>query len=153
MVEIAGTKRPPLSRLGEFYRPDARPLFGHSPTPGAKIAKAEIRLQAMEAELNKIKDIAAEYQKLGKGKMKTEAKKGSSLLAVIDKSSAKFQLKQSIKRITPEGKSKVRIQLKDARFDKLIGWLVNLAKSRGIYTQSISYEKKRVPDMSRLMWS
>ncbi|MES9881995.1 MAG: type II secretion system protein M [Sedimenticola sp.] len=112
-----------------------------------KIAQAETRLQITETELNKIREIAVEYQKLGKSKKRAKTKNGSSLLAVIDKSSAKFELKQSIKRITPEGKSKVRIQLQNARFDKLIAWLNNLAINRGIHTQTVSLRKEGRPGL------
>ncbi|MEJ1340410.1 MAG: type II secretion system protein M [Candidatus Sedimenticola sp. (ex Thyasira tokunagai)] len=111
----------------------------------AEISQVETRLQASQKELSKLNEITAEYEKLGKSKKKIKAKNEGSLLAIIDKSSAQFALKQSIKRITPEGKAKVRIQLQDARFDKLIGWLNNLAKDRGIHTQTINLRKEEAP--------
>lgn len=105
------------------------------------VEQAESRLQASQAQLGRLNAIATEYKQLGKGKARIKRQAGGSLLAVIDKASAQFGLKSAIKRLNPEGKTKVRVQLQDVSFDKLIAWLSNLAKTHGINIEVINVRK------------
>ncbi len=55
-----------------------------------------------------------------------------TLLAVISKTSRQNGIKESMKRITPEGSDKARIWLEGASFDQMILWVMAVNKTYGI---------------------
>lgn len=67
---------------------------------------------------------------------------GQSLLGVIDRSAKAKQLGDSMKRVQPDGTSKARVWLENAKFDVVIGWLEELERRYGVSIESITFEKQ-----------
>ncbi len=81
-------------------------------------------LDMRKSELERLAKISGEYKALGVSGNKRSVKDKRSILAVIDQTSSAVGIKKSIKRITPEGKNKVRVRVEDVAFDNLLEWLV-----------------------------
>ena len=67
---------------------------------------------------------------------------GQSLLGVIDRSAKTKQLGDSVKRVQPDGTSKARVWLENAKFDVVIGWLEELERRYGVGIETITFEKQ-----------
>jgi general secretion pathway protein M len=65
-----------------------------------------------------------------------------SLLGVIDRSAKSKQLGDSMKRVQPDGTSKARVWLENAKFDVVIGWLEELERRYGVGIETITFEKQ-----------
>ncbi|MET0081373.1 MAG: type II secretion system protein M [Sedimenticola sp.] len=101
------------------------------------IEKAESRLKGSRAQLARLQAISDEYQSLSRRVSHAPDSSTESLLSVIEKSSQQYGLNSAIRRITPEGEQKVRIQLQEVSFDKLTAWFSKLAITEGISTETI----------------
>ncbi len=93
---------------------------------------SKTRLGLKQSEWTQLVQISDEYKKLGVTKNTASAKDKRSLLAVIDQGSSAVGIKSSIKRITPEGKSKVRVRIEEVAFDRLTKWLVTNSTKHAI---------------------
>lgn len=67
---------------------------------------------------------------------------GQSLLGVIDRSAKAKRLGDSLKRVQPDGTSKARVWLENAKFDVVIGWLEDLERRYGVGVETITLEKQ-----------
>jgi general secretion pathway protein M len=67
---------------------------------------------------------------------------GQSLLGVIDRSAKTKQLGDSVKRVQPDGTSKARVWLENAKFDTVVGWLEELEMRYGVSVDTITFEKQ-----------
>jgi len=67
---------------------------------------------------------------------------GQSLLGVIDRSAKSKQLGDSMKRVQPDGTSKARVWLENAKFDVVVGWLEELERRYGVGIETITFEKQ-----------
>jgi general secretion pathway protein M len=67
---------------------------------------------------------------------------GQSLLGIIDRSAKTKQLGDSVKRVQPDGTSKARVWLENAKFDVVIGWLEELQRRYGVGIETITFEKQ-----------
>ncbi|MGD8940266.1 MAG: type II secretion system protein M [Gammaproteobacteria bacterium] len=67
---------------------------------------------------------------------------GQSLLGIIDRSAKAKQLGDSVKRVQPDGTSKARVWLENAKFDVVIGWLEELERRYGVSIETITFEKQ-----------
>ncbi len=67
---------------------------------------------------------------------------GQSLLGVIDRSAKSKQLGDAMKRVQPDGTSKARVWLENAKFDVVIGWLEELERRYGVGIETITFEKQ-----------
>jgi general secretion pathway protein M len=67
---------------------------------------------------------------------------GQSLLGVIDRSAKTKQLGDSVKRVQPDGTSKARVWLENAKFDTVVGWLEELEIRYGVSVDTITFEKQ-----------
>jgi general secretion pathway protein M len=67
---------------------------------------------------------------------------GQSLLGVIDRSAKAKQLGDSMKRVQPDGTSKARVWLENAKFDVVISWLEELERRHGVGIVTITFEKQ-----------
>ncbi len=86
-------------------------------------------------EIKHLVDISRKYKRLRPSAGKSTTKDNRSLLAIIDQSSSVVGIKSSIKRLTPEGKNKVRVRVEDVAFDKLVEWLVTNANNNLIHAE------------------
>lgn len=91
---------------------------------GVGLTESQAALERKTSEFKQLSDISQKYKMLGPAKRKPTSKSGRSLLAIIDQSSSRVGIKSAIKRLTPEGESKVRVRVEDVSFDKLVEWLV-----------------------------
>jgi general secretion pathway protein M len=108
----------------------------------AAIRQKESMLQAQHGQMNDLRVMAAEYRSLGSPEPKGGgAMRDTSLLAIVDASGTAQGIKDSIKRLSPEGKDKVRIHLEEAPFDKLVGWLVQLSTEYQITAESTAVRR------------
>ncbi|MET0094694.1 MAG: type II secretion system protein GspM [Sedimenticola sp.] len=101
------------------------------------IEKAESRLKGSQEQLARLQAISDEYRRLSHLDSRAVGRGAESLLSIIEKSSQQYGLNSAIRRITPEGEQKVRIQLQEVSFDKLTAWFSQLAISEGISTETI----------------
>jgi len=93
-------------------------------------------------------DIVTEYNRLGGAQVRVKVKRNkSSLLSIIDVSSAKAKIKKNIKRINPDGKNKVRIQFENASFDAISLWLSQLVKKEQISVDSANFRQADKPGL------
>lgn len=67
-----------------------------------------------------------------------------SLLTIVDRTSKQAGLDKAVKRIQPEGDTRVRVWLDHADFDATVGWLFELEQHYDVHTESarISAEDK-----------
>jgi general secretion pathway protein M len=108
----------------------------------AAIRQKETILGAQRNQMRDLKAIAAEYRSLGGVESKGQnSTRSSSLLAIVDSSGTAQGIKDSIKRLSPEGKDKVRIQLQEAPFDNLVLWLAQLSTDYQVTTKSTNVRR------------
>ncbi len=89
---------------------------------------------------------AGEARALGAGDQpQTQTLAGQSLLATIDRTVGVAHLKDSVKRIEPDGADRVRVWVEQAAFDSLIEWLGGLEQTHGIRVADIRVEPKGRP--------
>jgi general secretion pathway protein M len=106
------------------------------------IREKESILQAQRSQMSDLRAMAAEYRSLGSAEPRTgSGTGGTSLLAIVDTSGTANGIKDSIKRLNPEGKDKVRIQLEEAPFDNLVLWLVRLSEDYQITAASTNMRR------------
>ena len=86
---------------------------------------------------NILDKIIAEYKAIGPV-LNRKDKSKASILSIIDQTSSRLGLKASMKRLTPDGKDKVRIRMEQAGFDKVMSWLAMLSKEHQINTEALS---------------
>ncbi len=72
-----------------------------------------------------------------------------TLLAVVSKTSRQNGIKESMKRITPEGSEKARIWLEEASFDQMIAWLTAVGSSYAITVENINVTAEDEPGQVR----
>ena len=91
---------------------------------------------------------AAEVQvlKSGGGQASTR-REGKSLLGLLDRTARAAALSQSITRMEPQGKERVRIWLTEANFDNVITWLGQLRKQHGVQVSSLDLERGKAPGL------
>jgi general secretion pathway protein M len=109
----------------------------------AAIRQKESILGAQRGQMSDLRAIAAEYRSLGDIEPKGGGggARSASLLAIVDSSGAAQGMKDSIKRLSPEGKDKVRIHLQEASFDNLVRWLAQLSIDYQITTESTNVRR------------
>ncbi len=74
-------------------------------------------------------------------------REGRSLLGLLDRTARAAALSQSITRMEPQGKERVRIWLTEADFDKVINWLGQLRKQHGVQVNSLDLERGKAPGL------
>ncbi len=99
------------------------------------LKESQVTLDQKRAEYIRLVDISRKYKQLRPLGGKSTTKENRSLLAIIDQSSSVIGIKTSIKRLTPEGKNKVRVRVEDVAFDKLVEWLVTNANKNLMHAE------------------
>lgn len=99
------------------------------------LKESQVTLGQKRAEHMRLVDISHKYKQLRPLGGKSTSNDNRSLLAIIDQSSSVIGIKASIKRLTPEGKNKVRVRVEDVAFDKLVEWLVTNATKNLIHAE------------------
>jgi len=89
---------------------------------------------------------ALEVQELKANKQeKPQIKGGQSMLAVIDRTAKQRRL--SMKRVEPDGSTRVRVWLERASFDDLLLWIGSVQREYGIRIDSVVVDKEDEPGL------
>lgn len=67
---------------------------------------------------------------------------GQSLLSVVDQAARKDRLGPALKRIEPEGATKVRAWIEQAPFDDVVLWTGNLQNTYGVKITNLSIDRQ-----------
>lgn len=83
------------------------------------------------------------------GAKKLSGAGNDTLLAVVSKTSRENGIKESMKRITPEGSKKASIWLEEASFDQMISWITSVSRSYAITVDNINITAEDTPGLVR----
>lgn len=87
---------------------------------------------------------ALEVKKLRGGQQKSKSLGGQSLLTLVDKTARSNKLQDSLKRVEPDGESKVRVRMEQVAFDELVRWIEMLKSKYGIVVDSIAVDQQPI---------
>lgn len=90
----------------------------------------------MENAAQEVEQLQSKVQSLGR------SGKGQSLLGVIDSTAKRNRLKDAVKRVQPDGKTKARVSLENANFNDVIKWIEALQRTQGVRVESTVIEKQ-----------
>lgn len=114
------------------------PLANHEARLAERVAQQREQLAWMQTA-------AAEARQLrGRGGASAAPSAGGSLLSTIDQAAAAAGLKETVKRVAPEGGGTVRVWLGEAPYPAVLRWLQALAR-QGILPQAVQMERVEVP--------
>jgi len=103
----------------------------------------------LKAHLERV-GVEAKALRLNSGGAKKLSGSGrDTLLAVVSKTSRQNGIKESMKRITPEGSQKARIWLEEASFDQMITWITAVSRSYAINVENINVTAEDSPGQVR----
>jgi len=90
---------------------------------------------------------AAQEVKQLRGRSGQQAKpaSGGSLLSLVDRTAKSGGLGTELKRVQPEGDTKVRVWLEAASFDALVRWLTALETRHGVHVESSVFQALDTP--------
>lgn len=110
-----------------------------------KVEKLEHTVQEQRALQLWINTASAEAQRLRATKSTHSTAQniaGQSLLSVVDQAAKQDRLGSALKRIEPEGATKVRVWLEQAPFDDVVLWMGNLQNTYGVRVTNVSIDRQ-----------
>lgn len=112
-----------------------------------RVEELEQGVAVQEEDLAWMQQAAAEITQLRRsaGAGGTGGLQGRSLLAVVDQAARTAGLSGGLKRIEPEGQSRVRVQFEQIAFDDFMRWLDGMQRQYGVFTQTITIERGEAP--------
>lgn len=114
--------------------------FSHRVDRLAVQAKEQRALEAW------MRDAAAQVVRL-RGAATSAPADRRSLLALVDQTAKQSQLGSAIRRVEPDGEGKVRIQLEQAGFDDILGWLQELSGRYNVHVDNITVDRIDLPGL------
>lgn len=66
-----------------------------------------------------------------------------SLLATIDRTVRAAGLERTVKRIQPDGTTRVRVWIEEAAFDQMIRWLEELERKQGLAIEDLRVDRQK----------
>jgi len=102
------------------------------------IAKQAPLLQWMEEAANDVKILRG-------GQAAKKAAPGQSLLSLVDSTAKKGKLGNALKRVKPDGNTRVSVWLEQASFDDMVKWLEVLNRDYSIEIASLVIDRKDTP--------
>ena len=93
-----------------------------------------------------MRSAAKEARSLG-GTQQKQAVPAGSLLSQSDSSARKQGLGQALKRVEPDGQSRVRVWLEKAEFDAVMRWLAQLRRDYGVQVNSMVFDRQDEPGL------
>ncbi|HEC15843.1 MAG TPA: type II secretion system protein M [Sedimenticola sp.] len=108
------------------------------------------RVQAQRTLRAQLARIAGEAKALRAGAGRRDNAVQGTLLAVVSKTSRSGGIKESMKRIAPEGGKKARLWFENVSFDKLMAWLAAISGSNGIKVENINVTAEDTPGLVRV---
>ena len=110
-----------------------------------KVEKLEYSVQEQRTLQQWINTASAEAQRL-RATQNTNSERqntaGQSLLSVVDQAAKKDRLGSALKRIEPEGGTKVRVWIEQAPFDDVVLWMGNLKNVYGVQVTNASIDRQ-----------
>jgi general secretion pathway protein M len=100
------------------------------------LSKARTHLADQQADLAWMKSMAPTLAAAGPGP--TAAPTGESLVVLIDRTARESGLAQALTGSQPSGSGSMRVQMENADFNLLIGWLSRLGSQQGVRVESAS---------------
>lgn len=92
-----------------------------------------------------MQDAKAEIRALESQGRETSAGSGESLFSVVDRTAKEAGLGNSLRQITPDGDSAVRVRLDTARFDYMLQWLGRLEQAHGVSVTRVTFDRTSEP--------
>lgn len=105
-----------------------------------------VRAGHLQKQVNKqakqLQWMRASMQEIPQPRGNSGAKHSGSLLSVVEQTANQSQLRNSIRKIQPEGDQGVRIWMDNAGFDDILMWLERLKKQSSIEVVDFSVERQ-----------
>lgn len=108
---------------------------------GDRVASLRVAVVDQAALLQWMQGTAQDIRQL-RGQQRPGAGERASLLSLTDRTARERGLGAAIRRVEPEGGDKVRIQLEQAPFDDMVGWLELLISRHGVRIEIISIDAR-----------
>lgn len=99
----------------------------------------QIKVRQQRVLLMDIQQAAKELKPLRAGNRR-KGGENQSLLSRVDTSARRSKLQESMKRIEPDGKTRVRIWMEKVPFDQVMSWLQSLSQ-QGIRVETLESER------------
>lgn len=107
------------------------------------IAQKRLWVSEQQETLTWMERTASDINRLQSGNRTGQSRKSSeALLTTVDRTAKQTQLRDTIKRIKPQGNDKVQLWLEQAPFDRVIRWLDTLQRQYNITVSAITIEKQ-----------
>lgn len=108
-----------------------------------KAEDMEQRVARQQKEVNWLSEAAVEVAQLKRQSAQSSSagRRGQSLLVIVDQSAKRNDLADSMKRVEPDGTSRVRVWLERAPFDEISKWLVELERQYQLQIESAVFDK------------
>ena len=113
----------------------------------ASISRQKDQLRLLTDEFQALQALVVRFRAQEMPIDNNESLSKSSLLSLVDSSSKKSGIKPSIKKIQPEGASRVRVYLEQAPFTRLISWLADNFEYQDIKVLALSIRRESRPGM------
>lgn len=110
-----------------------------------KVEKLEHTVEEQRALQQWINTASAEAQRLRATKNTNSTMQntaGQSLLSLVDQAAKQDHLGTALKRIEPEGATKVRVWIEQAPFDDVVLWMGNLKNAYGAQVTNVSIDRQ-----------
>ena len=104
------------------------------------VSQSAARIARKQADLGWIQQMAPVLASAPQAAPATQ----ESLLVLVDRSARDAGLGQSLTGSQPSGNGALRTQFEKADFNRLIGWIAQLAQQNGVQAESASFES--IPD-------
>lgn len=115
-----------------------------------RLDQSRSRLHAQQTLLEWMQKASKEAEHLrGSAAARPLRAADQSVLAVIDRTTRRAGLKDSVKRLVPETEDTVRVWMEGASFDRLIAWLAGLSEQYGIENTNIAVNREDEPGLVR----
>lgn len=110
------------------------------------VIKLKAAVVEKKATLNWMKIAAVEVKRLqGTSRQVGQRQTGESLLSLVDRTAKQAKLADSMKRVQPDGESRVRVWLERASFDSMTLWLETLQRQYEVVIVSSQIEGLDIP--------
>jgi general secretion pathway protein M len=100
------------------------------------VSEARAHLAAQQADLDWMRQVAPTLAAAGPGPVAAATKE--SLVVLIDRSARESGLAQALTGSIPAGEGSMRVQLENADFNLLSGWIARLSSQHGVRVEAAS---------------
>jgi len=115
------------------------PLTDSAESLRVSTAEQETLLAWMRGAAQEVKQLRR------RGGQQSKPASGGSLLSLVDRTAKSGGLGKALKRVQPDGDTKVRVWLEAASFDDLVRWLTALETRHGVHVESSVFQALDTP--------